>query len=334
MPRFTDTIEIHVKAGDGGAGAVSFRREKYSPKGGPDGGDGGKGGCVYIQADRRYYNLSHFFKNKLYQAQRGIQGSSQNRHGADGENLTIPVPPGTQVINAETDEEIIDLVNDGDICLVAEGGIGGKGNAFFKSSTHQTPRMAQSGMPGEELTLHLNLKLIADIGLIGLPNAGKSTLLSVLTNAKPKIGDYPFTTLIPNLGIVERGGMVYSIADIPGIIEGAHMGHGLGLSFLQHIDRVRALLYLIDCTGENLKYNLELLKAELKTYNENLLERPAYILLTKIDLIDETQLAEKISELEPEKVIPISSLEGENIDTLLKILDGLMEEYNATQGTD
>ena len=232
MPKFTDSITINIKAGDGGQGAVSFHREKYVPKGGPDGGDGGKGGNVYVVADRRYYNLSHFFKNKPYHAKRGGQGMSKNRHGADGEDLIIQVPPGTQVIDAETGDLLADLIQEDVKVMIAVGGIGGKGNAFFKSSTHQAPMMAQDGLPGLELNITLNLKLIADIGLVGLPNAGKSSLLSVLTNAKPKIADYPFTTLIPNLGMLSTEKAIYSIADIPGIIEGAHKGHGLGLSFL------------------------------------------------------------------------------------------------------
>ncbi len=328
MSKFTDTIKIKIKAGDGGAGSVSFHREKYVPKGGPDGGDGGKGGDVYFVADRRYYNLSHFFKDKLYHAGRGLQGMGRNRHGADGEDLVIPVPPGTQITDTDTGELIADLIEEDVKFLAARGGIGGKGNAFFKSSTHQAPRMAQSGMPGEEYEVSLNLKLIADIGLVGLPNAGKSTLLSVLTNAKPKIGDYPFTTLTPNLGMFSCESGVYSIADIPGIIEGAHQGHGLGLSFLQHIERVRVILFLIDITGEDPVYTHHLLKEELKSYNPALLERPSFILLTKTDLADDKEISEKGELFPDEKVLTISSTEGTNIDELICIVDEIMDNEN------
>ena len=335
MAKFTDTIDIRVQAGHGGSGSVSFRREKYVPMGGPDGGDGGRGGDVLIEADRRYYNLSHLYRDRLYKAKNGGYGMGRNRHGEDGENLVIPVPPGTQVLNAETGDLIADLLDEGEPYRVAEGGIGGHGNAFFKSSTHQTPRMAQDGMPGEELSLTLNLKLIADVGLVGLPNAGKSTLLAMVTNAHPKIADYPFTTLIPNLGVGERhDGTVYKMADIPGIIEGAHMGHGLGLSFLQHIERVRAILYLIDVSEDDPAYNFRLLREELKSYNPALLDKPYHILLTKIDLLpDRSVIDEKRAGLKNEPVLPISSIGGENMDKLLDIIDGLLEKSDATQGT-
>jgi len=335
LSKFTDTITIHVEAGHGGAGAVAFRREKYVPKGGPDGGDGGKGGNVFIEADRRYYNLSHLFKDRLYKAERGEQGMGDNRHGRDGADLTIKVPPGTQVIDAGEEIVIADLVDEGVPCLVAAGGIGGKGNAFFKSSTHQTPRFSQPGMPGEEKSLTLNLKLIADIGLVGLPNAGKSTLLSKLTRAKPKIADYPFTTLIPNIGVVERdSGMIYKIADIPGIIEGAHMGHGLGLSFLQHIERVKIILYLIDVTEDDPVYNLELLKSELETYNRELPLKPSYFVLTKIDLADDDEREKKMGLLGGNNIIGISAVRGDNLDRLAEILDGFMEKDHAAQKPD
>ncbi len=325
MSKFTDVISIRVKAGDGGPGAVSFRREKYIPKGGPDGGDGGKGGDVYIVADRRYYNLSHFFKDRLYRAGNGHHGMGANRHGADGEDLIIKVPPGTVVYNEETGELIVDLMEEDVPFKIASGGIGGKGNAFFKTSTHQTPRFAQPGMPGEELTIILNLKLIADIGLVGLPNAGKSTLLSVLTNANPKVADYPFTTLIPNLGVIDYGdGTVYKIADIPGIIEGAHMGHGLGLSFLQHIERVKTILYIIDCSEDNLKYTYNLLQSELKTYNPELLNKKKLVIFSKSDLITSEEMKKKIDDFGM-NVIPISAILQENIPLLIAEIRKLME---------
>ncbi len=330
--KFTDTIRIRVKAGRGGSGAVSFRREKYIPNGGPDGGDGGRGGDVFLEADRRYYNLSHLFKDRLYKAERGRQGEGQNRHGRDGNEIVIKVPPGTQITDAETGDFIADLILENERYLVAQGGIGGKGNAFFKSSTHQAPRFAQPGEPGDELTILLNLKLIADVGLVGLPNAGKSTLLSMVTNARPKIGDYPFTTLIPNLGVVEKkDGSVYKIADIPGIIEGAHKGSGLGLSFLQHIERVKVILYLIDVSEDDPLYNLKLLQSELKSYNENLLTRPYMVLLTKSDLVSEEDVAEKLEYFAETDAIAVSSIGGYNMDELLRKLDILMEKTDAPQ---
>ncbi|OHD70081.1 MAG: hypothetical protein A2W19_04625 [Spirochaetes bacterium RBG_16_49_21] len=326
MPKFTDTISIRVKAGSGGKGSVSFHREKFIPKGGPDGGDGGKGGDLYVQADIKLYNLSHLFKDRIYRADNGKQGAGNNRHGGDGADLIIKVPPGTQVVDAETGQMMADLTADASRCMVAEGGIGGKGNAFFKSSTNQTPRFSQPGMPGQERRITLDLKLIADIGLVGLPNAGKSTILSRITNARPKIADYPFTTLIPNLGVIRReSGSAYRVADIPGIIEGAHRGQGLGLSFLQHIERVKALLFVLDVTLDDLDYNLKLLRSELDTYSGDLTSKPYYIILNKIDLIDKSVLPEKINGLHDARVLPLSALTGENMDRLPEILDSLME---------
>jgi len=326
MTKFTDVTTINIKAGNGGPGAVSFRREKYVEFGGPDGGDGGKGGDVYITADRGFYNLSHFFTDRVYKAENGSHGSGSNKHGKDGDDLIIKVPPGTVVSNAENDELIIDIIEEGVPYKIATGGIGGRGNAFFKSSTHKTPRFAQPGMPGEELSIKLNLKLIADIGLVGLPNAGKSTLLSAITNANPKIANYPFTTLIPNLGVVEyNDGVVYKIADIPGIIEGAHRGLGLGLSFLQHIERVKSILYIIDSTGTELEYTLELLKNELKTYNPELLNKNSKIILSKIDLITETELSDKIKYFSRD-VIPISVLSDDKLELLYSEIRKLMEK--------
>ncbi len=335
MPKFTDTTSIRIKAGDGGRGAVSFHREKFVPKGGPDGGDGGRGGDVYIQADFGLYNLSHLFKNRLYRAENGSAGSGNNKHGCDGNDLTIRVPPGTQVTDAESGDIITDLVDDAARCRIATGGIGGKGNAFFKSSTHQTPRFSQPGMPGDEKKVTLNLKLIADIGLVGLPNAGKSTVLSRITNAKPRIADYPFTTLVPNLGVIQRddGGM-YRIADIPGIIEGAHRGHGLGLSFLQHIERVKIILFIIDVTEQDLRYNLSLLRSELDTYNQELTAKPYYIILNKIDLLDRSALYCKIESLKDPKVLAVSALTGKNINSIVEILGRMMEHEGAPQKPD
>ncbi len=330
MARFTDRIEIRIRAGDGGPGAVSFRREKYIPRGGPDGGDGGTGGNVIIQSDRRYYNLSHFFKDRVYRAENGQPGRGQNRHGRDGEDLVIKVPPGTQVLDAGNGELLADLFEEEQAYTAAEGGIGGHGNAFFKSSTHQTPRMSQPGMAGESVTIILNLKLIADVGLVGLPNSGKSTLLAEITNAKPKIGNYPFTTLTPNLGVIQReNGTFYTLADIPGIIEGAHKGHGLGLSFLQHIERVKVIIYCLDAAGEEAEYNLSLLRDELASYNPGLLDKPNCIVLTKIDLVSDEVLEQKMNVFDREDVVPVSSLENRNLDALLQRIDMLLEKSRA-----
>jgi len=331
VAKFTDVISINIKAGNGGPGCVAFRKEKYIPYGGPDGGDGGKGGDVYVIADRRFYNLSHFFTDRIYKANNGEQGSGSNMHGKDGEDLIIKVPPGTVVINSETNEVIVDLLEEEIPFKIASGGVGGRGNAFFKSATHQTPRFAQPGIPGEELIINLNLKLIADIGLVGLPNAGKSSLLGAITNANPKVGDYPFTTLTPNLGVVEyNDSVVYKIADIPGIIEGAHLGHGLGLSFLQHIERVKCILYIIDSSEEDLQYTLDLLKSELTTYNPELLNRKSKIILSKIDLITEDELSSKIKELGGD-VIPISILLDDKLKLLYSEIRKLMETQDEAE---
>jgi GTP-binding protein len=326
LAKFTDSISINIRAGKGGAGAVSFFREKYVPKGGPDGGEGGKGGDVYIEARNSYYNLSHFFKDRIYKAENGQPGMGNNRSGRNGVDLVIKVPPGTEVLDDVSGELILDLTEEGPAMLLASGGIGGKGNAFFKSSTNQTPRFAQPGMPGDEKRVRLNLKLIADVGLVGLPNAGKSTLLSKLTNAKPKIADYPFTTLIPNLGVVQRAdGTSIRLADIPGIIEGAHRGLGLGLSFLRHIERVRVILYLIDITAEDPVYALKLLRSELETYNPEMLARPSAVLLSKVDLADDGEVLRVESLFKDEKVIPVSSVSGLNLESLINVIEELME---------
>lgn len=325
MSKFTDKITIRIEAGHGGPGAVSFRREKYIPRGGPDGGDGGKGGDVYIKASASHVNLSHLFKDRIYKAEKGSQGMGQNKYGKDGSDLIVPVPIGTQVIDAETGELLSDLLKEDEMVQAAAGGIGGKGNAFFKSSTHQAPKFSQPGMPGEAKILDLNLKLIADIGLVGLPNIGKSTLLSVVTNATPKIADYPFTTLTPNLGVVEmENGGYFKIADIPGIIEGAHEGHGLGLSFLRHIERVKAILFMIDSTEPDPLYNLQLLRAELKTYNEELVNKPYYIVISRSDLINDDDLKKKIGLFKEDNVIAVSSLKGVNIPELIEIMENLI----------
>lgn len=330
MSKFTDTINIRVAAGHGGAGSVSFHREKYIAKGGPDGGDGGDGGNVYVTGNRSMTNLSSFLPGKQYKAQRGWYGEGRNKHGANGDDLTIKVPLGTELINRDTGELICDVIDDEEVYLLAEGGRGGKGNAFFKSSTNQIPRFSQPGEDGEELEITLNLKLIADVGIVGLPNAGKSTFLKTVTNAKPKVGDYPFTTLIPNIGVVKNiSGSEYKIADIPGIIEGAHKGSGLGLSFLRHIERVKGLLYFIDIQEHDIAYTFNLLKNELKSYSDNMLDKPYRIILTKADVLeevieDESFLSDLTRDLPEKNIIPISSLDGYNTDRVLREIESML----------
>ncbi len=289
--QFYDRAKIYVRAGDGGNGSMHFRREKFVPQGGPDGGDGGRGGSVYLEADPGLNTLVDFHYHPHHKAKAGGAGTGQKMHGAKGEDLTLKVPPGTVVHNAETGELIADLTEAGQRVMVARGGRGGLGNVHFATSTNQAPREAQRGEPGEEFTFELELKLIADVGLVGYPNAGKSTLLSVVTAAKPKIADYPFTTLVPNLGVVVVGdpaGRDYTsfvVADIPGLIEGAAQGVGLGHEFLRHVERTRLLLHLIDGLSEKEPWEeFEAINKELAEYSPELATRPQVVVLTKMDL--------------------------------------------------
>ncbi len=320
MPRFTDTITIHIKAGHGGPGIVSFHREKYVAKGGPDGGDGGAGGNVFVTAERNITNLSHFYPDRIYKAGAGNQGEGGNRNGADGNVLIIKVPLGTEVLHAQSGELLADMTDEETKVCIARGGRGGKGNAFFKSATMQVPRFAQPGEPGDEFDIILNLKLIADVGIIGLPNAGKSTFLKTVTNAKPKIGAYPFTTLIPNIGVVKvSAGKEFTIADIPGIIEGAHKGSGLGLSFLRHIERVQALLFFIDIQDEDIAYTLQLLRNELASYSGRMLTKPYCIVLTKTDTVEDDSFVSELAEQLPDEknILAISSHTEKNIQQVI-----------------
>lgn len=326
MSKFTDHITIRIKSGKGGAGSVSFRREKYVEKGGPDGGDGGKGGDVYFKGSRRHTNLSYFLPDKLYKAQRGQTGAGRNMNGPKGEDIILKVPLGTEIKDADTGDVVADIVEDDKLYKIAEGGIGGKGNAFFKSSTNQIPRFSQPGEDGQEFNLELNLKLIADIGLVGLPNAGKSTILSAISKARPKIGAYPFTTLIPNLGVLydEKRGE-YKVADIPGIIEGAHKGLGLGISFLRHIERVRAIVYVVAIDSEDIIHTIELLKEELKSYNEKLLDKKSIIVINKWDIVEfDEKYADEIRQMFDTEVIFISAKEKKNMDLFEDKLKGLV----------
>src|SRR5690348_4492639 len=289
---FYDHTKIYVKAGDGGDGSIHFRREKFVPYGGPDGGDGGRGGSIYMEADARLNTLIDFRYRQHFKASAGGAGARQKKHGSKGEDLLLHVPCGTVIRNAETKELVADLVDDGQRTMIARGGRGGLGNVHFATSTRQAPREAQKGEPGEERWLLLELRLIADVGLVGYPNAGKSTLLSVVTAAQPKIADYPFTTLSPNLGVVSVGqpgsGDEFSfvLADIPGLIEGAAQGVGLGHEFLRHIQRTRLLIHMLDGASlePDLWQNFEAINQELREYDEHLATRPQIVVLNKMDL--------------------------------------------------
>lgn len=326
MARFVDQAKIYVKAGNGGAGCVSFRREKFVPKGGPDGGDGGDGGDVILVADPQIHTLYDFYHQVHFRAENGKPGMGKKMKGRDGEDLILKVPVGTIVKDAETGEVLGDLVRPGQRLVVAKGGRGGKGNARFATPTRQAPRIATPGTPGEERWLILELKLIADVGLVGFPNAGKSTFLSRVSAARPKIADYPFTTLHPNLGVVRLvDGETFVIADIPGLIEGAHKGVGLGHDFLKHIERTRVLLYILDSShGEEMLKEFETLKKELELFNPGLLKKDYLIALNKIDLVPDPEERQALKKLFPEeereRIYLISAVTGEGVPELLYAL--------------
>ena len=281
---FIDQATIRVKAGDGGNGCVAFRREKYVPRGGPSGGDGGSGGSVYIVASKSLNTLYHLQFQRDWRAGRGQHGMGSKMSGHNGEDVTVELPIGSVVRDKATDEIVADLKHDGERVLVAKGGRGGWGNQHFATATRQAPRFAQDGNEGEERELFIELKLIADIGIVGLPNAGKSTLISVISAAKPKIADYPFTTLVPNLGVVESDDETFVVADIPGLIEGAHEGHGLGHEFLRHVERCSALLHLVDLSAnENPVHDAEVVARELELHSKTLAEKPRIVCGSKLD---------------------------------------------------
>jgi GTP-binding protein len=287
---FIDRVIVRVTAGSGGSGIASFRREKFAPLGGPDGGDGGKGGDVIIRADPNLATLLDYTYRDAWQADSGDHGSGSNKTGRSGSDIVLPVPPGTIVRNHDTHEVVGEVLEEGDTFVVARGGRGGKGNSWFATSVHRSPREWQPGEDGEALTLELELKLIADVGLVGQPNAGKSTLLSVISAATPKIGDYPFTTLAPNLGVVQLSdGRTFVVADIPGIIEGAHEGKGLGLQFLRHIERTRLLAFLVPIDALDWQAEYDQLRNEIAEYSPELGEKPHCIVFTKMDLLGEDE---------------------------------------------
>ena len=288
--KFLDQVKIYVKAGNGGDGSPSFRREKFIEYGGPDGGDGGKGGSIILKAERNLNTLIDYRYQQHHKAKRGDNGSGQNRSGKSGDDLILSVPLGTQVFEEDNKTLIYDFVKFGEEFVAAAGGKGGLGNTRFKSSTNRAPKKITKGVPGEEFTIWLQLKTIADIGIIGLPNAGKSSLLAAITNANPKIANYQFTTLNPNLGVASYDDKEITIADIPGLVEGAHKGTGLGIQFLKHIERCKSLLHLIDITNDDLKKSYKQVKNELKNYNSNLEKKKELIILNKTDLIDKKDL--------------------------------------------
>ncbi|MFI4995377.1 MAG: GTPase ObgE [Hyphomicrobiales bacterium] len=295
--KFLDEAKVHIRSGDGGAGCISFRREKFIEFGGPDGGDGGKGGDVIVECVEGLNTLIDYRYQQHFKAKTGGHGMGKNRHGANGANAVLKVPEGTQIFAEDGETLIADLTKAGQSARIAKGGNGGFGNAYFKSATNRSPRRANPGQPGEEMILILRLKLIADAGLVGLPNAGKSTFLSVVTAAKPKIADYPFTTLHPGLGVVRIDGREFVLADIPGLIEGAHEGHGLGDRFLGHVERCRVLLHLVDATTQHAGKAYKTVRAELEAYGNGLSEKPEIVALSKADTLDAPALRQQAARL-------------------------------------
>ena len=314
--KFVDLAQIEIWAGKGGNGCVSFHREKFIPKGGPDGGDGGNGGSVIMLATANLHTLHDIRYHRKYRAENGRPGEGNNRSGKKGKDIIIRVPVGTLVRDVETREVIVDMVEDGQEFIVAKGGNGGWGNQHFANSQNKVPRFAKPGLPGDYLNVELELKVLADVGLVGFPNAGKSTLLSTISAAKPKIADYPFTTLVPNLGIVKYGDyQSFVMADIPGIIEGAHLGKGLGDQFLRHIERTSVLLFMIDVNEDDIKETYETLLSELISFNKELAHKPRMLCITKMDSVDMESYEDEFEVDVP--VMHISSVTRYNIEQLI-----------------
>jgi GTP-binding protein len=321
---FVDEVRILVKAGDGGNGCLAFRREKFVPRGGPSGGDGGRGGDVVLVASQQHNTLVHFRFNPEHTAQRGRHGEGSNRTGHEGRSIEVKVPVGTVVFDEETGEKLHDFTDPDERFVVARGGRGGRGNARFATSTHQAPTEHEPGRPGEEKRLRLELKLLADAGLVGFPNAGKSTLISRISAARPKIADYPFTTLEPQLGVVRLGDFrSFVVADIPGLIENAHQGAGLGIQFLRHIERTRLLVHLVDiseATGRDPVRDFETIMAELAAFSEDLAAKPMLLVATKLDVAQDPARAESLRQVASERGLPffeISSVTGQGVEQLI-----------------
>ena len=330
---FVDEVEIHVAAGHGGRGAMSFRREKFVPRGGPNGGDGGHGGSVYLVANPNLNTLLNFRFQKIFEAENGAHGEGSNRTGKDGKDIELEVPVGTVVYEKRDDQyvQVADLTRKEERVLLAKGGLGGRGNATFATSTNRAPRRTQPGLPGEEKDLRFHLKLLADVGLVGFPNAGKSTLISRISAARPKIADYPFTTLTPNLGVVSLSGdRTFVVADVPGLIEGAHAGQGLGTRFLSHLERTKVLVHLVDvssASGRDPVDDFEIIKRELELFpgrdaaGERLADKPVLVAANKIDALDEPERLERLREhLQGGNIplYPVSAAAGEGLTPLLE----------------
>ena len=325
-PMFIDEVRIRVKAGDGGNGCLAFRREKYVPRGGPSGGDGGRGGDITMVASVHHNTLLHFRFNPEHTAERGRHGEGSNRSGREGEPIELAVPVGTIVYDADSGELLHDFTHAGDRFLLAKGGRGGRGNQHFATSTHQAPTEHEPGHPGEAKHLRLELKLLADVGLVGFPNAGKSTLISRISAARPKIADYPFTTLEPTLGVVSVDDSTFVVADIPGLIEGAHLGHGLGVQFLKHIERTRLLAHLVDVSemsGRDPVEDFHVVMQELAGFSEEVAKKPMFVVASKVDVAQDPQRVESLRELAAREGLPffgISSVTGQGIDDLKRAM--------------
>ncbi len=323
---FTDEVVIKIKAGDGGAGSASMRREKYIPKGGPDGGDGGDGGNIIFFCDNNTHTLSDYASRKFFAAEKGENGRNKRQHGKNGADLTLKVPPGTiiwRISQYGGQEQMADLTKAGDEIIIARGGKGGLGNVHFATSTHQAPRETTPGDPGDAKQLRLELKLLADVGLVGLPNCGKSTILSRISNAKPKIADYPFTTLEPNLGVVRNSEIAFVVADIPGLIEGASEGRGLGDKFLRHIERSGVIVHILDINSQTLEKDYQDIRHELEAWNKKLIQEDEITVLNKIDTMtaaDAKKIATKFSKKIGKDCLLISAVSGKGLDELVNII--------------
>ena len=334
--KFLDQAKVYVRSGDGGAGSVSFRREKFIEFGGPDGGDGGKGGNVWVEAVDGLNTLIDYRYQQHFKAKTGGHGSGRLRAGANSADVVMKVPAGTQIFEEDNETMIADLAKVGDKVCIARGGNGGFGNAYFKSSTNRAPRHANPGQPGEERWVWLRLKLIADAGLLGLPNAGKSTLLAAVSAAKPKIADYPFTTLHPQLGVVRVGTASFVLADIPGLIEGAHEGHGLGTRFLGHVERCAVLLHLVDVTGDDPVKAYRTIRKELKAYSPELAEKPEIIAFNKVDAVTEDDLKTRLADFKKrirKTPILISGATQQGVSDAIKKLLEIIETSRAAAKT-
>lgn len=328
---FIDEVRVQVKAGDGGNGILAFRREKYVPKGGPSGGDGGRGGDIVLLANQHYNTLLHFRYNPEHTAERGRHGEGSNRKGRDGSDITLPVPVGTVVYDAETGDLLHDFTHHGDRFIVARGGRGGRGNQHFAKPWHQAPTEHEDGFPGEAKTLRLELKLLADVGLVGFPNAGKSTLISRISAARPKIADYPFTTLEPNLGVVSADdGRTFVVADIPGLIEGAHEGAGLGIRFLRHIERTRLLVHMVDVsefTDRKPSDDFKIVMKELEAFSPDLIAKPMFVVANKIDVAQDPKRVDSIRRMAKRRNLPfyaISAVTGKGIPELIRAMAAVL----------